>query len=94
MSKQTEVKAGKLLCVDQGAYSCYTVKGFFLVLTSFNLQVELAEHINANPEQGEPYDFNEDSFLAALLAKGYLLEIEYSTLFLSGNSNYTEVRVS
>lgn len=51
---------------------------------------ELAEHLNNNPEQREMYCFEEDSFLAAVLAKGLLLEIEYGTMHLTDYSSYEE----
>lgn len=90
--KQKIAKAGKLLCVDSGAYSEYSVRGFFVVLRDFDPAGELAAHLDANPEQRKDYCFQEDSFLAALLAKGLLLEVEYGTLYLTGYSSHEEFR--
>lgn len=92
MSEPKIAKAGKLLCVDSGAYSDYSVRGFFVVLRDFDPHAELAAHLDANPAQRESYRFEEDSFLAALLAKGLLLEVEYGTLYLTGYSNHEEFR--
>lgn len=92
MSEPKIAKAGKLLCVDSGEYSDYSVRGFFVVLRDFDPHAELAAHLDANPAQREAYHFEEDSFLAALLAKGLLLEVEYGTLHLTGYSNHEEFR--
>ena len=79
-------RAGKLLCVDSGEYSDYSVCGFFVVLHDFNPHAELELHLIENPEQRKDYHFKKDSFLAALLAKGLLMEIEYGTLYLTAYS--------
>ncbi len=92
MSEPKIAKAGKLLCVDSGAYSDYSVRGFFVVLRDFDPHAELAAHLDANPVQREAYHFEEDAFLAALLAKGLLLEVEYGTLYLTGYSSHEEFR--
>jgi len=82
MEKQAIAKAGKLLCIDQGEYSDYSVTGFFVVLKDFDPLAELAKHLEANPEQKERYHFREHSYLAFLLAQGLLMEVEYGTLYL------------
>ena len=76
----TIAKAGKLLCVDTGSYSDYTVMGFFVTLKDFCPQTELTEYL----EKSQDTYFSEDKFLAYLLAKGLLLEIEYGHLHLGG----------
>ncbi len=78
--------AGKLICVDQGEYSDYTVLGFFVVLRDFDPKAELELHMEVHPEQKEDYNFRSDSYLAGLLAKGLLLEIEHGTLYLGAYS--------
>lgn len=83
---QRVAKAGKLLCVDRGEYSDYNVTGFFVVLRDFDPRAELDEFLSAHPEQRDDYSFEPDGFLAALLAKGLLLEVEYGTLFLGAYS--------
>ena len=83
-------KAGKLLCVDSGEYSDKSVHGFFVVLQDFEPDAELAMHLEAHPEQLEPYHFEEDSYLASLLAKGFLMEVSYGTIHLCGYSNHNE----
>lgn len=75
-------KAGRLLCVDHGEYSDYGVAGFFVVLRDFEPRVELTEFLAANKDQADDCSFEHWAFLAALLAKGLLLEIEYGTLYL------------
>lgn len=81
-------KAGRLLCVDSGAYSDYSVTGFFVVLRDFDPLAELQE-FEAKPkaEEDEWRGFNEHAFLASLLAKGLLLEVEYGTLYLGQYSS-------
>jgi len=85
-------KAGKLLCVDSGEYSDYSVHGFFVVLRDFDPNAELAAHLKANPDQRQNYHFREESFLAALLAKGLLMEVDFGTIHLCGYSNHEEFR--
>jgi hypothetical protein len=75
-------KAGTLLCVDRGEYSNYEVTGFFVVLQDFNPRAEVGEFLAEHPNQKEDYHFNEDQFLAVLLAKGLLLEVKYGGLYL------------
>lgn len=85
---QKIAKAGKLLCVDRGEYSDYNVTGFFVALRDFDPRAELDEFLNAHPEQREDYSFEQDMFLAALLAKGLLLEVDYGTLYLGTYSSH------
>lgn len=95
MSKQDKpkmAKAGKLLCLDSGAYSDYSVHGFYVVLRDFDPIAELAQHLEAHPEQRESYHFEHDSYVATLLAKGLLLEVEYGTLYLGAYSSHEEMR--
>lgn len=83
-------KAGNLLCVSKGAYSNYSVVGFFVVLKDFCPADELAKHLNNNLYQRDNYCFEEDSFLSSMLAKGLLLEIEHGTMHLTDYSSYEE----
>ena len=80
--KEKIAKAGKLLCVDQGEYSNYSVTGFFVVLKNFDPLDELAKHLGMNPEQKERYHFREQSYLAFLLAQGFLIKVEHGNLYL------------
>jgi len=79
-------KAGKLVYVDSGSYSDYSVMGFFVALQDFCPQNELNEYLKQVPN---PY-FNEDQFLAFLLKKGLLLKVEYSQLHLGGYGQATD----
>ena len=88
MSEPKIAKAGKLLCVDSGEYSDYSVSGFFVVLRDFEPMAELAAHLEAHPEQREAYSFEGDSYLASLLAKGLLMEVDYGTLYLGAYSSH------
>ena len=90
--QQTIAKAGKLLCVDRGEYRYYQVTGFFVVLRDFNPSDELEEYLAANPEQRESYRFEHDGYLAALIVKGLLLDVEYDTLYLGSYSNHESFR--
>jgi len=78
----TTAKAGTLLCLDCGEYSDYYVIGFFVVLKDFDPLAEISEYIELNPEQKKDYNFDNGKFLAVMIAKGLLLEITYSTLFM------------
>lgn len=90
--QQTTAKAGKLLCMDGGEYSDYQVTGFFVVLRDFNPRAELDEYLAENTEQRESYSFKNAGYLAALLAKGLLLEVEYDTLHLGSYSSHESFR--
>ena len=83
--------AGQLLCLDNGEYSDYCVTGFFVVLKDFNPLEELSKYIDANPEQKVNYCFESSAYLAELLAKGFLMEIEYKTLYLGSYNNHEDV---
>jgi hypothetical protein len=86
----TIAKAGTLLSVESGCYSSYGVKGFFVVLREFTPAEKLNEYLKANPEQAGDYTFEEDQFLAALLAEGLLLEIPYGVMHLTDYSRASE----
>lgn len=84
--KQTIAKAGRLLCIDQGKYDDYRITGFFVALRDFDPRKELDEYLCANPEQKDDCSFHQDEFLASLLARGLLLEVEYGRLYLGAYS--------
>jgi hypothetical protein len=73
--KAGTAKAGSLLFLDEGEYSDYRAVGFFVVLQDFSPSEEL-EIVGA-----ERYKDTE-IFVAHLIKKGLLLEIEYSNLYL------------
>lgn len=81
-------KAGKLLLVDSGSYSDYSVMGFFVTLKDFCPQKELTEYLAKVPDTY----FVEDKFLAHLIAKGLLLEIEHGYLHLGGYGSTEDFR--
>lgn len=85
--KRAIAKAGHLLQVDEGAYSNYSVIGFFVVLRDFDPMALLEEYKAAHPEQVEAYSFRSGMFLAFLLSNGLLLEIERGSLYLGLYSN-------
>jgi len=76
------LKPGRLLCVTKGEYSDHCLMGFFVILAAFDHAAELAEYLDTNPKQKEDYEFEEDQFIAALIGKGLLLEVEHDTLHL------------
>lgn len=84
---RSNAKAGSLLQIEHGEYSDYTVDGFFLVLKDFSPAAEIDMYLDAHPDQKEQYSFKRDAFLAAVLAKGLLLEIEHGTLHLGSYSS-------
>lgn len=86
----SEAKAGTLLSVESGCYSDYQVQGFFVVLKTFDPVLELKEYLVAHPDQLSTYGFHEGEFLAALLAKGFLLEINYGRMHMCDYSRASE----
>jgi len=79
-------KKGKLLCLDCGEYSDYSVEGFFVVLEDFNPFDKLDEYLKEKPGQATRYEFEYREYLARLIADGLLLEIDYGTLYLGSYS--------
>lgn len=75
-------KAGKLLMMDHGEYSDYSVTGFFVVLKDFKPMDKLSEYLDSRPKQKEHYEFERHEFLAWLISLGLLMEIDYDTLYL------------
>lgn len=75
-------KAGSVICVSYGAYSDFCVAGFFKVLEDFKPSEELEDFLDENPDQREDYSFDRDSYLARLLAKNLLEEIDHGELYL------------
>ena len=93
MKFKHEAKAGTLILVDQGEYSNYVVMGFFVALRDFTPANEIELFLQENPAQKEDYKFDQDLFLAYLIGKGLLLEIQYGNLYMgsyrSGEANFT-----
>lgn len=89
--KDGEMKAGKLLAIDSGCYSSYGLTGFFVALQTFTPKALLEEYLATRPEEKEEYHFEESGFVAFLVSKGLLLEIEYSTLHTGDYSSHHEV---
>ena len=89
--KKTVVKAGRLVRLESGSYSEYSVRGFFVALRDFNPFDELEEFFKEKPEQRKDYHFEVDEFMAFVIAKGYLLEIDEDILDLGdyGSANFT-----
>ncbi len=87
-STSITAKAGSLLLVDSGSYSDYSVIGFFVTLRDFCPQDELNEYLMQEPSDY----FDGDKFLAFLLAKGLLLEIEHGNLYLGEYSSAEDFR--
>ena len=87
----TTLQAGSLLQVDTGAYSDYSVMGFFVVLTGFDPLAKRDEWIAQHPSRKKAYAFRENSFLVWLMSQGLLLEITCSVLHLSDCADRIEV---
>jgi hypothetical protein len=75
MKARKKTRPGELLIIDQGAYSDYCVLGFFVVTTAFDPEEESRKFKTDS-------EYDQDKFLAHLLSCGYLLEVDYSTLYL------------
>ena len=91
MEKDSELKAGQLVVIDEGCYSDYGVTGFFVALQTFMPMALHREYMAANPKQAKGYRFNSSAFLSFLLAKGLLVEIQYATLHMGEYSSAGEV---
>ena len=74
MSKKT-VKAGTLLLVSHGAYSSYHRVGWFMVVKSFRPDDELSGFLNGK-DPNEYGGFRHEEYLAALIRKGLLAEVD------------------
>ena len=82
VNKEKMVKAGKLISVEKGEYSDYTVIGFFVALQDFYPMKKLSKYLEKHQDQKRAYAFKEYQFLSYLISAGLLLEIDYGTLFL------------
>ena len=91
MEDTTIAKAGKLICVEHGEFSDYSVIGFFVVLQDFDPMEKLKHYLTLHPKQNERYNFEKDMFLASLLAEGLLLEIDYGTFYLGAYGERTTI---
>lgn len=89
--KDNSLKAGKLLAITSGCYSSYGLTGFFVTLQAFNPKAMLDEYLSTREEEKEMYKFNESGFLAFLISKGLLLEIDYCVLHTGDYSTASEV---
>ena len=92
MNDKKIARAGKLLLLDEGEYSDYGVVGFFVILRDFDPMAELEAYKAAHTDQCERYKFKHSGFLAVLLEKGLLLEIEYGNLYLGAYASCDEMR--
>jgi hypothetical protein len=70
-----KTRPGELLIISQGSYSDYCVLGFFVVTSAFDPEEESRKFKSDS-------EYDQDNFLAYLLGCGYLLEMQYSTLYL------------
>ena len=86
------LKAGKLLMIDIGQYSDHSVLGFFVVLEDFDPLKIADEFLAAEPEERD-YSYNQDDkFVALLIKRGLLLEIEYNNLYLGAGYGSLDIR--
>lgn len=87
-----KAKPGRLVAVESGEYSDYSVIGFFVVLQEFDPIAELESYLSEHPDERESYRFCQGQYLSMLLRRGYLLEIDYATLHLSDSGSADELR--
>lgn len=76
MNEGRKFQVGRMVLLSHGAYSSYSRTMWAMVVQEFDPAAELAAYLDANPEQKARYKFNADKFLASVIAKGYLVEIE------------------
>ncbi len=76
------IKAGRLLSLERGEYSDKWTIGMFVALRDFTPATELEMYLVEHPEQREDYNGEHDQFLAWLLARGLLLEIDYTPVHI------------
>ena len=91
MKDLKDLKAGQLVVITEGCYSDYGITGFFVALQTFKPMGLFAEYMAAHPEQAKDYQFSAEQFLAYLLSKGLLLEIQYANLHMGDYSKAGEV---
>ena len=82
-----KVKAGQLIQIDSGCYSDYSVHGFFVALQQFDPMAERKEWIGTL-DADQWYD--QPDFIAGLIRKGLLLEIDYDIMHLETYSDPTD----
>jgi hypothetical protein len=83
--------AGRLIQVDEGEYSDYCVKGFFVCLRNFDPLKELDIYLSLYEDQKQDYGFSSHGFLGYLTQNGYLLEINRDILYLGAYSDSQSV---
>ena len=81
MNKSPIAKAGKLLMIDHGEYSDRSIMGFFVILKDFDPQQKIIDYLKIIKDDDSLSAY---SFISLLIEKGYLLEIDYSNLYLGG----------
>lgn len=89
MNSKRIAKKGELLMVDCGEYSDYCLIGFFVVLDDFDVHDELEKHKQCDSSERAS---SQDSFLSGLIKKGYLLEIQYSNMYLGSYGGMDDFR--
>ena len=77
-------KAGRLVLVDTGSYSDYHVLGIFRVLKDFNPKEEVDKFLAEQLKKSfDIFTDHEDEFVAYLLARGLLEEMDHDGLYLN-----------
>lgn len=78
-------KAGQLLSIEHGEYSDYGITGFFVALRDFDPIAEARKFRAATADKDDDWEWNaREAFIAGLIQKGFLLELQYAVLHLDG----------
>lgn len=95
MRKEDRIaRAGTLLSIEAGEYSDHHIIGFFVVLKDFKPYRVLEVYLQLNEEQRLDFGFDNDRYLAYLIAQGLLLEVSYGTIHVDNYSSVDEYHFS
>lgn len=71
-----EVKTGRMLLLSHGAYSSYERIGWFVAVQDFDPDEQLRLYLDEHEKEKEHHGFSHTRFMAWVIRKGLLVEIE------------------
>ena len=69
------IPAGSIFTITKGAHSNYEVTGVFRALLDIDTELLSKNWIKMNPDQSEPYKFDEDTFIGRAFREGYFEQL-------------------
>lgn len=76
------IKEKTVLAMETGEYSDYSVLGFFEAVVDVDEQKVVDEYLSQHPQQKQMFHFDHYQFVAWLVEKGYLRDIDYARWFI------------